>query len=80
MTVVTTVIKVMKNTVIGNLVKLDAKAKKGDSTRIKDKAINKAEVLKANKATADLKEESAGRKYDHYQKVLEKIDITGLTH
>ena len=36
--------------------------------------------MKANESTADSKEDSASGKDDHYQKVLEKIDLSGLTH
>ena len=79
-------ITIMKNSAIGNLeyvtsiVPLEVPANTGDPTRIGNAAINKAEVVRANEATADSKEDSASGKDEHYQKVLEKINLSGLTH
>ena len=79
-------ITTMKNRVIGNLeyvmsiASWEGWANAGDSTRIGNAAINKGKVVNANKSTADSKEDTASGKDDHYQKVLEKIDLSGLTH
>ena len=76
----------MKNTVIGNLeyvtliVPLEVWVNTRDPTRIRNSATNKTEVVRAKESTADSKEDSASGKDDHYQKVLEKIDLSGLTH
>ena len=64
----------MKNPVIGDLeyatsiVLLEVRKNTSDHTRIRKTTINKAEVVKANKPTADSKEDSASGKDDHYQK------------
>ena len=74
-------ITIMKNTIIGNLeylasiVPLEVRANTGDPIKIGNAAINKAEVVTSNEPTADSNEDST---YDHYQKVLEKIDLSGL--
>ena len=78
--------KIMKNTVIGNLknvtsvVPLEVHANTYDPTRTENSAINKVEVVKANEPAADSKEVNASGKDDHFQKVLENIDLSGLTH
>ena len=79
-------ITIMKNTVIGNLeyvtsyVPLEVRASTGDPIKIGNAVINKAEVVTSNETTADSKEDVTCGKDDHYQKVLEKIDLSGLTH
>ena len=76
----------MKNTVIGNLeyvtsiVSLEVRASTGDPIKVGNAAINKAEVVTSNEKTTDSKEDRTCGKDDHYQKVLEKIDLSGLTH
>ena len=78
-------ITITKNTVIGNLeyvtsiVPLEVRASTGDPIKIGNAAINKAEVVISNETTADSKEDGTCGKDDHYQKVLEKIDLSGLT-
>ena len=79
-------ITIIKNTVIGNLeyvtsiVPLEVRASTGDPIKIGNAVINKAEVVTSNETTADSKEDGTCGKDDHYQKVLEKIDLSGLTH
>ena len=79
-------IRIMKNTVIGNLeyvtsiVPLEVRANTGDPIKIENATINKAEVVTSNEPTADSKEDSTCWKDDHYQKLLEKIDLSGITH
>ena len=76
----------MKNTIIGNLeyetsiVPLEVRVNTGDPTRIGNVAINKTEVARANEPTTDSKEDSASEKDDHYQKILEKIYHSGVSH
>ena len=78
-------ITVMKNTVTGNLeyvtsiVPLEVRASTGDPIKIGNAAINKAKVVTSNETTADSKEDGTCEKDDHYQKVLEKIDLSGLS-
>ena len=59
---------------------MEVRANTNDPTRIDNAAIKKVEVLKANESTAESKEVSASEKDDHYKKILEKIDLSGLTH
>ena len=79
-------ITIMKNTVIGNLeyvtsiVPLEVPANTSGPTRIGNAAINKAEVVTSDVPVANSKEDNSSGKDDHYQKVLEKIDLSGLTH
>ena len=79
-------ITIIKNSAIGNLeyvtsiVPLAIRANTGNSTRTGNAEINKAEVVKANKPTIDLKRDSTSGKDDHNHKVLEKIDLSVLTH
>ena len=79
-------IRIMKNTVIGNLeyvtsiVLLEVRANTVDPIKIENATINKAEVVTSNEPTADSKEDSTCWKDDHYQKLLEKIDLSGITH
>ena len=80
------IITIMKNTVIGNLqyvtsiVPLEVWTNTGDPIKIGNAATNKAEVVTLNEPTTDSKEDSTSGKDDHYQKVLEKIDLSELTH
>ena len=73
----------MKNKVIGNLeyvtsiVPLKVRANTDDPTRIGNAVISKAKVVKAYEPTTESKKDS--RKCNHYQKVLEKKDFSGLT-
>ena len=77
-------ITIMKSIVTGNLeylasiVPLEVRANTDDPIKIGNAAINKAEVVTSNEPTADSKEDSTCGKDDHYQKVLEKIDLSGL--
>ena len=77
---------IIKNTLIGNLeyvtsiVPLEARINTSDPTKIGNAAINKAEAVTSNEPTADSKEDNPGGKDDYYQKVLEEIDLSGLTH
>ena len=77
---------IKENTVTGNLeyvtsiVPLDVRANTGDPIKIRNAAINKAEVVTSNEPTAVSKEDGTCGKDDHYQRVLEKIDLSGLTH
>ena len=79
-------ITIMKNTVIDNLeyvtsiVPFEVWANTSDPTRIGNAAINKAEVVTSNEPMTDSKEDNSSGKDDHYQKVLEKIDLSGVTH
>ena len=76
----------MKNTVIDNLeyvtsiVPFEVRANTSDPTRIGNAAINKAEVVTSNEPMADSKEDNSSGKDHRYQKILEKIDISGLIH
>ena len=77
---------IIKNTLIGNLeyvtsiVPLEARINTSDPTKIGNAAINKAEAVTSNEPTADSKEDNPSGKDDYYQKVLEEIDLSGLTH
>ena len=79
-------ITIMKNTVIDNLeyvtsiVPFEVRANTSDPTRIGNAAINKAEVVTSNESMTDSKEDNSSGKDDHYQKVLERIDLSGFTH
>ena len=79
-------ITIMKNTVIDNLeyvtsiVPFEVRANTSDPTRIGNAAINKAEVVTSNEPMTDSKEDNSSGKDDHYQKVLERIDLSGFTH
>ena len=79
-------ITIMKNTVIGNLeyvtsiVPLEGRANTGDPTRTGNAAINKEEVVTSYEPMADSKGDNPNGKDDQYQKVLEKIDLSGLTN
>ena len=79
-------ITIMKNTVIGNLqqvtfiVPLEVRANTSDPTKIVNAVINKAEVVASNEPMADPKQDNPSGKDEYYQKVLEKIDFSGLTH
>ena len=79
-------ITIMKNTVIGNLEyvisiePLEVRASTGDPIKIGNTVINNAEVVTSNETITDSKEDGTCGKDDHFQKVLEKIDLSGLTH
>ena len=79
-------ITIMKNTVTDNLeyvtsiVPFEVRANTSDPTRIGNAAINKAEVVTSNEPMTDSKEDNSSGKDDHYQKVLERIDLSGFTH
>ena len=79
-------IAIIKNTVIGNLeyvtsvVTLEARANTSDPTKTGNAAINKAEAVTSNEPTVDSKEDNPSGKEYCYQKVLEEIDLSGLTH
>ena len=75
----------MKNTAIGNLecvtiISSEVRTNAGDPARAGNAAMNKAEAVNVNEPTADSKEDSASGNDDHYQRVLEKIDLSGFTH
>ena len=65
---------------VTSIVPLEVRANTGDPIKIGNAVINKAEVVTSNEPTADSKEDGTCGKDDHYQKVLEKIDLSGLTH